>query len=86
MKPVIFAHPTFRNLRPKTDPEPQVAACTELREAIYADGNATSVTTQLPKRGGTAIMVGWWKDEGGRRIPVEGPFSISEDGEVSTIA
>lgn len=85
MKPVPFAHPTMRNLRPKTDPKPQVAAATELREAIYAEGRCTSVTTMLPKRGGTAIMVGWLKQDG-RRIPVDGPFQITEEGEVLTFS
>ena len=81
--PVRFAHPTFRNLRPQSDPEAQVAAATELRETLLFEG-CTSVTTQLPKRGGAAVMVGWIRDEAGRR-PVTGPFQITEDGEVSAL-
>jgi hypothetical protein len=79
--PVGFAHPTFRRLRPKTDPEAQVAACTELRDGLLLDG-IDSVTTELPKRGGVAVMVGW-QTIAGKRTPVEGPFYITPEGEVS---
>lgn len=81
--PVPFAHPTFRNLRPQSDPEAQVAAATELREALLFEG-CTSVTTQLPKRGGAAVLVGWVKDETGRHA-VAGPFQITEGGEVFSL-
>ena len=81
--PVGFAHPTFRNLRPSRDPEPQVAACTELRDGMLADG-IDVVTTQLPKRGGVAVMIGWQRGMDGKRVPVEGPFTITPVGEVGT--
>ena len=81
MNPVGFAHPTFRNLRPATDPPAQVAACTELRDGMKLDGIDT-VTTQLPKRGGVAVVVGW-KRIVGKRVPVEGPFMVSENGDIT---
>lgn len=81
MDPVGFAHPTLRNLRPHSDPEPQVAAATELRDSLLAEG-MDRVTTRLPKRGGVALLVGWVRGLDGKRVPAEGPFAIHPDGTV----
>jgi hypothetical protein len=78
--PVTFVHPTFRNLRPDSDPPAQVAECSCLRDEMLADPWIDRVTTQLPKRGGAAVVVGWQK-EGSRNVPVSGPYFVTEDGQ-----
>jgi hypothetical protein len=80
-KPVAFSHPGFRNLHPNTDSPAQVAAATQARHDLYADPNIDRVTTQLPKRGGAAVMVGWVHHLDGTKEPVTSLF-ITEDGKV----
>lgn len=79
--PLGHATPTMRNLRPASDPGPQVAACTALREELLME--VDRVTTMLPKRGGVAIMVGWIRNCDRTQTPVEGPFYIHPNGEMT---
>lgn len=80
--PIAFAHPTFRNLRPDSDPKPQVKTATRLREEWMTDPQIDRVTTQLPKRGGAAVIVGWQKQGDGSQVPIAQGF-ILPDGEVT---
>lgn len=51
-----FCHPTLRSLR--RDDE-QYDACTAVRDEWMAAGDVDRVTTQIPKRGGAALMLAW---------------------------
>lgn len=79
--PIAFAHPTFRDLR-RDDPKPQVATATRIRDEWMTDPMIDRVTTQLPKRGGAAVIVGWQKNGDGSQTPVAQGF-ILPDGEIT---
>jgi hypothetical protein len=79
--PTAFVHPTFRNLRPADDPKPQVDTATRIRDEWMTDPQIDRVTTQLPKRGGAAVIVGWQKNGDGSQTPVAQGF-ILPDGEI----